>query len=412
MKRTVVLILCALLLLSAAPKAAAVEYDGALRTSRYCAQAPMAGYRSLFDSIESGGLNRTLSRAMSAHILSGILDADLDAHTAPVVSDIAADHPYARAVYWAVDTGLFTAENGLFSPDQNVTREDLAYAIRQALLNDGKTLPGINDRYYFGDAGLMNYAKQEAAAMVQQGGVMLENGDGYFCPYEGVTVAEAEHIFLRLAGGMRLMFPEAPVSTVQESAPVDDAWFDDACFIGHSQVVGMHDYFNLPNADFYAVIGHKAAEVLEFPWYNMPNGRMGSLKNALSMASYSKVYIMLGVNDFEKKDQEQKFMVPMRQILDLVKTYQPDARIYLVSVAPVGRETKNNLLYNPENVIYYSQMIKDLSREYGTEYLDIFRYLADDDGYLPAEIDAGDGIHFKAKRYDVIKNFFLCHTGS
>ena len=144
----------------------------------------------------------------------------------------------------------------------------------------------------------------------------------------------------------------------------------------------------------------------------MPSGRMGTLKNALSMASYGKVYIMLGVNDFEKRGREDEFIGPMRQLLELVKASQPDARIYLVSVAPVGRETKNNLLYNPENVIYYSQMIKDLSREFGTEYLDIFRYLADDDGYLREEINAGDGIHFKAKRYDVVKSFFKCNTGS
>ena len=57
-------------------------------------------------------------------------------------------------------------------------------------------------------------------------------------------------------------------------------------------------------------------------------------------------------------------------------------------------------------------MIKDLSRDYGTEYLDIFRYLTDDDGYLREEINAGDGIHFKAKRYDVVKSFFKCNTGS
>ena len=187
---------------------------------------------------------------------------------------------------------------------------------------------------------------------------MLENGDGYFCPYEGVSVSEAESIFLRLAGGMRLIFPEAPISTVKESAPVDDAWFDDACFIGHSQVVGMSEYFNLPNVDYYAVIGHKAAEVLQFPYYTMPSGRMGTLKNSLSMASYGKVYIMLGVNDFEKRGREDEFILPMRQILELVKTSQPQARIFLVSVAPVGRETKNNLLYNPENVIMLYPVLK------------------------------------------------------
>ena len=412
MKRFAVLIFCLLLLLSLTPAASAIEYEGALRTSRYCPQAPMSRYRSLFAPIESGGLNTALTRSMTAYILSGILGADTSGYGAGEVTDVNSSHPYAQAVYWAVSKGLFTMENGAFLPDQAITREDLALAIKESLLSVGRELPRINDRYNFFDIGLMNYIKQEAAVTVQRGGVMLENGDGYFCPYENVSVSEAESIFLRLAGGMRLKFPDAPISTIKESAPVDDAWFADACFIGHSQVVGMHDYFNIPGIDYYAVIGHKAFEVLQFPWYTMPSGRMGTLKNALSMASYGKVYIMLGVNDFEKRGREDEFIGPMRQLLELVKASQPDARIYLVSVAPVGRETKNNLLYNPENVIYYSQMIKDLSREYGTEYLDIFRCLADDDGYLREEINAGDGIHFKAKRYDVVKDFFKCNTGS
>ena len=412
MKRSVLLVLCVLLLLSLAPGAAAAEYPGALRTSRYCPEAPMKDHRALFSAIEGGGLNTSLTRSMASYILAGLMEADTDGYTADAVTDVAGSHPYAQAVYWAVNKGLFLLDGGVFLPDQPISREDLALAVSQSLLTAGRELPRINERYSFFDMGLMNNVKQEAAVCVQRGGVMLENGDGYFCPYEGVTIAEAEHIFLRLAGGMRLKFPDAPVSTVKESAPVDDSWFDDACFIGHSQVVGMSDYFNLPNADFYAVIGHKAAEVLQFPWYTMPSGRMGTLKNSLSMATYGKVFIMLGVNDFEKKDQEEKFMVPMRQLLDLVKTYQPQARIYLISVAPVGRETKNNLLYNPENVIFYSQMIKDLSREYGTEYLDIFRYLSDEDGYLRDDVGAGDGIHFKAKSYAIIKDFFKCHTGS
>ena len=388
MKRSVLLVLCVLLLLSLAPRAAAAEYPGALRTSRYCPEAPMKDHRALFSAIEGGGLNTSLTRSMASYILAGLMEADTDGYTADAVTDVASSHPYAQAVYWAVNRGLFLLDGGVFLPDQPISREDLALAVSQSLLTAGRELPRINERYSFFDMGLRTNVKQEAAVCVQRGGVMLENGDGYFCPYEGVTIAEAEHIFLRLAGGMRLKFPDAPVSTVKESAPVDDSWFDDACFIGHSQVVGMSETTT------------------------MSSGRMGTLKNSLSMATYGKVFIMLGVNDFEKKDQQEKFMVPMREILDLVKAYQPEARIYLVSVAPVGRETKNNLLYNPGNVIFYSQMIKALSREYGTEYLDIFRYLADDDGYLRDDINAGDGIHFKAKRYDIIKDFFKCHTGS
>ena len=78
----------------------------------------------------------------------------------------------------------------------------------------------------------------------------------------------------------------------------------------------------------------------------------------------------------------------------------------------MGRETPLNKAYNPENTTLYSQAIKDLSREYNTEYLDVFRLLADNEGYFQDIYNAGDGIHIKPKEYPVIEDFLRCHTGS
>ena len=71
-----------------------------------------------------------------------------------------------------------------------------------------------------------------------------------------------------------------------------------------------------------------------------------------------------------------------------------------------------NIAYNPANTALYSQAIKDLAREYGTEYLDVFRPLADSEGYFLDVYNAGDGIHIKPKEYPVIEDFLRCNTGS
>ena len=102
-------------------------------------------------------------------------------------------------------------------------------------------------------------------------------------------------------------------------------------------------------------------------------------------------------------------MTPMRKILDLVRELQPDATIYIISLTPVGRATPNLILYNRENTIFYSQMLKDLSREYGTEYLDVFRLLCDSEGYFK-EGYSGDGIHLQAKYYPLFADFLRTHT--
>ena len=76
MKRTVCIILSMILILAAVPAAGAAEYDGALRTSRYCAQASMTEYRGLFAPVERAGLGTALTHAMTAHILYGMLASD------------------------------------------------------------------------------------------------------------------------------------------------------------------------------------------------------------------------------------------------------------------------------------------------------------------------------------------------
>ena len=206
-----------------------------------------------------------------------------------------------------------------------------------------------------------------------------------------------------------MLFPEMPVSTVPESEPVGDDWFADACFIGHSQVVGFKKYSGI-TMDYFAVEGFDAWDTLNFPYFRGHNGRDAPLKKVLSIYQYSKVYIMLGINDASnKKDRVEQFMVPMRQILDLVRQLQPDAKIYILSLTPVGRTTPNLILYNRDTTIFYSQMLKDLSREYGTEYLDVFRVLSDSEGYFK-EGYSGDGIHILPKYYPVLVDYLRTHT--
>ena len=120
---------------------------------------------------------------------------------------------------------------------------------------------------------------------------------------------------------------------------------------------------------------------------------------------------MLGINDCtSKEDQLEKFLTPMKQIIELVQETQPDAEIYLISLAPIGRITPNNICYTQENVILFTQAVKALSREYNTEYLDVFRLMSDETGYFKNEYNAGDGIHIDAHHYDEILEYIRCHT--
>ena len=161
----------------------------------------------------------------------------------------------------------------------------------------------------------------------------------------------------------------------------------------------------------HAVVGHTAQAVVDYEFYELPDGRYGTLSDALHAKSYGKVYIMLGINDSSLRDDRvERFMNPMRTILDLVKGTQPGAKTYLLSLVPVGRYTPMNELYNPDSTVFYSQLVKTLSREYDTEYIDLFRMMCDKAGYFLNSFNSGDGIHIQSDRYPEIVEYLKRHT--
>ena len=411
MKRLVLLMTCFVFLLGAVPVRADNDVFAVPLTSRLCAAAPMAENRDVFLPIERTGFTPPLTRAMAAGILYAI-DPNPDIHPMSLTfSDVEPDSSFYAAASWAVEKGLLSAEGGSFSPDLALDREHLALLICAYLDYADMVLPEINDSVIFYDTQNMSAEGRAAAGILQRGGVMAEASDGNFYPSAPVNVAQAEPIFLRLMGAMRRRFMTLPVATVSESDPVDPAWFEDVCFIGHSQVVAMGMYFDFTGTDYLAEVGFTAPDMLVHKGFHTSKGRAGSLLRLLQNNSYGKVYVLLGINDVsDRKNRISEFKEPMRKILDIVKETQPEAKLYLISLAPVGRVAPYPVIYNPEVTMLYSQAVKDLSREYGAEYIDLYRFLSDDDGYMIEEYCVNDGIHIVPNAYSILEEYFRTHT--
>ena len=411
MKRFAAWFLCFVLLFAlCVPVCADDTGEANLRTSEYCESASMIEYREIFRDAESGGVSVAMTRGMLAGILYRVYGSAEDVGAMP--TDVDASAWYAEGAAWAQSKNLLPSDGtGAFSPDMAVTRQTLLVTLYRTGNACGISLPAINAWVTLLDGGLMTSEAQTAAFTIQRAGVMIEGTDGYFHYNDTVTLANGEEILLRFFGSGSDVLTGLPVSTMEESDAVGDDWFDDACFIGHSQIVGMQKYSGITGADYYAVIGHTARAVVDYEFYELRDGSYGSLDTALHRYSYGKVYIMLGINDSSLEDDRvEKFMSPMRQILDLVKETQPDAKIYLLSLAPVGRSTPMNELYNPTSTVFYSQLVKTLAREYDAEYIDIFRMMSDKAGYFLASYNSGDGIHIQADRYPEIVEYLKKHT--
>ena len=360
---------------------------------------------------------------------TGYVRGDLMKLTGCPFTDVAAEQYYAPYVQWATDCGIaWGASATRYSPNEPITREDLCTQLYNfSVLYNVPLNAVIGQTQFADDAQISDYAKTAVYTM-QAIGVIEGRENNLFAPKSGAKRAEVAAILKRYteaigSGNM----PDASIRfgvPVPESAAVDDSYFNDACFIGHSMVVGMANYFRLPNTDFYAVNGVSAAGLLSNPYFTLErtetdeSGKtkhvVGTLAQALEekAGQYKKVYIMLGTNELGGEDSHlRQYASSMESIIDLVRQRQPEATIYLLSILPVSEERSGkDTHFNRENVLAFNERLAQISADKEVYYVDTWSVLADENGYLPASACLSDGIHILAPQYAMLRSYLKTHT--
>jgi hypothetical protein len=133
-----------------------------------------------------------ITRAEFVTILARLSGADLSVYTVSAFSDVAKTDWYFAAVQWAFDKGLVQGSDGLFKPDANITRQDMAVLLQryqQIIL--GKALPELQAAITFADSGSIASYASAAVTAVQKAGIISGKGEGIFDPEAFATRAEA-----------------------------------------------------------------------------------------------------------------------------------------------------------------------------------------------------------------------------
>lgn len=360
--------------------------------------------------------------------LAGYVRGDLMTAYAGGFTDVPAGKYYSPYVEWAVLQEIVsgvTAET--FAPEQLLSREQLCAILYNFMTAYEVALPQTVPGAVFADDQQIAPWAKEAVYALQGAGVLNGRSDNAFVPKDGATRAEVAVILKRFIDAIgQENIPNASVQfgvPVPETAAVTDSYFDDACFIGHSMVVGMSNYFRLPNADFYAVNGISASGLLKYEGFSLErtetgaNGQtypaQGTLAEALEKKTgeYSKVYIMLGTNELGPEAYHvNSYAANMGTLIDLVRESQPTAKIYVIATLPVSQErSEEDENFNRENIQRFNTKLLEVSSEKEVYYLDAYSLLADADGYLPADSCLSDGIHILAPQYAQLKAYLKTH---
>lgn len=177
---------------------------------------------------------------------------------------------------------------------------------------------------------------------------------------------------------------------------VNEDYFNDAVFMGDSRTEGfiLNNGLTAKTTSFT----HKGLTVdtiFTDKVINM-NGKKITIMEALKKTKFSKVYIMLGINEIGWVYSDM-FINKYAKIVDEIKNINPNCTIYIQSIIPVTEQVSNEHQYIRNSKIEeYNFLLKKMADEKNICYLNIQESVINENGILPNDA-ATDGIHLNKK---------------
>lgn len=186
-----------------------------------------------------------------------------------------------------------------------------------------------------------------------------------------------------------------PFAPVEERAPVEDTYFDDAVFLGDSRTEGFSLYSGLKTGTYFYAVGATVESVFSKSVWETPEGKV-PLLDALAETECGKIYVMLGVNELGWNGTEI-FRNQCAKMIDRIQEDHPDAEVVLQSILPVSakQDAKGSYVNNTRIEAYNEQLLL-LAEEKECHYLNVAEAVVDESGCLRADWTF-DGVHLNVQ---------------
>lgn len=207
--------------------------------------------------------------------------------------------------------------------------------------------------------------------------------------------------------GTQTEMTELPTPTFQT---VDDTYFSDALFIGDSRSEGLALYGDFTEADYFTNVGMSIFDVNEVQAGNPNKGERVTLAEKLSQRRYGKVYLMLGLNELGTGTAES-WTAAYADVVEQVRTAQPDAIIYLQSILPVSaaKDDPNSAINNTGVRTRNAALEAIADPAHRIYYLNVAEAVLDANGCLDASYTS-DGIHLLGNSLYLWEDYLKQHA--
>lgn len=184
----------------------------------------------------------------------------------------------------------------------------------------------------------------------------------------------------------------------EENSEIEDEFFQDTIFIGDSRTEGLGQFGGVKDAKFYTYRGLMVNTAIGKDYITLDNKQKGNVLDAAKQSSFSKVYLMFGINELGWENLDL-FIEYYRKIIDGIREIEPDCEIIIQANYPVTKKMdEGDKVYNNTNINKFNERIKKMAEEEGLAYLDLYSFFSDKDGHL-SDKATSDGIHLNPSYY-------------
>ena len=134
---------------------------------------------------------------------------------------------------------------------------------------------------------------------------------------------------------------------------------------------------------------------------------VNNLQDRVYKYNPSKVIILIGINDIEKKITKEKTIENINKIVTQIKDNKPDCEIYLESIYPINNSNEEKINHSMvgirtnDQVKSLNEELVKLSKKEKINYVDLYDKLLDKNGNLKIEYTK-EGLHMSDKGYEKV----------
>ena len=366
----------------------------------------------------------------------------------PVFTDVDASNPedpQYQAICWSCQNQILNGTgDGAFSPDADLTREQVCTVLIRFAAFEGINLAQVVQPHQFNDSLQISQFARSGVTACQMAAVVQGDGEGYFLPQFTMTRQEMAAVLYRVMTAGQAEFPEGvalvdltpgaydslydsyyvPAVYTQALIPsngteVPLAYFDQTVFIGDSVSVMLESYCNstraLGEAQFLCAGSMSSTSILSgklLPEYPKGSGETPAIEDSVARSGARVVYLMLGMNNLSGgvSYAANDLVEVIRSILSV----SPDVAIVVESVTPMTKDSpRRDASLNNDVINWYNETMQNICQENKWYFLNVAEAFKDENGFLKAQYCSDPtkmGMHFTYEGTKIWVDYLKTHV--